>query len=355
MVYGVITAALIAATTAFVGLDKTIVVSVDGKITKVHSYARSVGEALRRAGIPVGPHDSLTPDTSAGVHDGSTIAIERGRLLQLTVDGKTREVWVTASSVDEALRQAGLRVTGAVISANRSDRVPLSGLSINVDLPHTITVQVDGTTRVLVSAKTTVGAALTEAGIVVNPKDQVSIPLQTRPFDGLTVVIVRVTSGQQLETSTIPFTTVTQNDPNSYVGTRTVGQAGKNGTLVRTYQLVFANGKQTSKTLVSQQITVQPVQQIILVGTKPKPVYQPKADGLNWAALAQCESGGRANAVDPPFYGLYQFRLSTWQSVGGKGLPSDASPSEQTYRAQLLYARSSWQTQWPVCGRMLFS
>jgi resuscitation-promoting factor RpfB len=357
-VYGVVTAALVAGTTAYVGLDKTVNVSVDGKITKVRSYARSVGEALRRADITVGPHDSLDPEPSAPVHDGSTIDIKRGRLLDLTVDGKTRQVWVTALSVDEALQQAGLRVSGAVVSANRSDRVPLSGLAIDIDLPHTITVQVDGGSHVLVSAKTTLAAALAEAGIVVHPSDQISTPLQTRPFDGLTVVIVRVTSGQQLESSDIPFTTVTKNDPTLLVGTKKVGQEGKNGTLVRTYQLRFADGKQTAKTLVSQQTTVQPVQQVILIGTKPKPkppVFQTRADGLNWAALARCESGGRANAVDPPFYGMYQFRLGTWQAVGGQGLPSDASPSEQTYRAQLLYQRSSWQSQWPVCGRQLFS
>jgi hypothetical protein len=83
-------------------------------------------------------------------------------------------------------------------------------------------------------------------------------------------------------------------------------------------------------------------------------VYATSADGLNWAALARCESGGRANATNPPFYGLYQFRLGTWQAVGGTGLPSQASASEQTYRAQLLYKRSNWRAQWPVCGRYLF-
>ena len=39
----------------------------------------------------------------------------------------------------------------------------------------------------------------------------------------------------------------------------------------------------------------------------------------------------------------------------GTGLPSAASASEQTYRAQLLYKRSNWRTQWPVCGHNLFS
>ena len=45
---------------------------------------------------------------------------------------------------------------------------------------------------------------------------------------------------------------------------------------------------------------------------------------------------------------------STWHAVGGVGLPTNASSSEQTYRAQILYNRSG-AGQWPVCGHYLFS
>lgn len=360
VIYGAVTAAVVAGTTAYVTLDKTVHVSVDGNVVAVHSYARSVGQLLKRERIAVGEHDSLAPAASSTLHDGETITIKRGRLLNLIVDGDSRQVWVTASSLDEALAQAGMRAPGAALSVDRSARVPLGGLSVDIDLPHTITIHVDGQTHVLVTTKSTLRDALDEAGIVINPGDTVSSPLDQRPSDGEGVVIVRVTSGQVQESAPIPFTTQTKPDASLYVGTKKVAQAGKNGTRVRTYQVVYADGKQTSKTLVSDVVTVQPVPQIIAVGTKPKPkpvpkVYPTKADGLNWAALARCESGGRPNAVHGAFYGMYQFRLSTWHAVGGSGLPSDASASEQTYRAQLLYQRSNWQTQWPTCGHLLFS
>ena len=351
---------MVAGTAAYVGLDKTVRVSVDGHVTTVHSFATSVQGVLKRAGITVGPHDSLTPAASARVRDGGTIEIERGRLLSLTVDGKTRQVWVTARSVEAALQQVGLRTAGATVSADRSSRVPLSGMSIDVALPHAITVHVDGSDHVIVTTKATLADALDEAGISVQPADKVSVSLQTRPFDGLSVVIVRVSSSRTDESSPVPFTSVTKNDPNSYVGTKKVVQQGKDGTRVRTFELTLENGKQVAKKLVSDRVTVQPVPQVTAIGTKPRPVPKPvvyptRADGLNWAALAGCESGGRAGVANPPYYGMYQFTLSTWYAVGGSGLPSSASASEQTYRAQLLYQRSNWRTQWPVCGHLLFS
>ena len=93
---------------------------------------------------------------------------------------------------------------------------------------------------------------------------------------------------------------------------------------------------------------------------QPSAPAQPKAsapasnNGLNWSALAGCESGGNASAVDPTgtYHGLYQFDAQTWQSVGGSGVASQASAAEQTKRAQMLYDQRGSQP-WPVCGANL--
>jgi len=68
-------------------------------------------------------------------------------------------------------------------------------------------------------------------------------------------------------------------------------------------------------------------------------------------AIADCESGGDPEIVSSNglYHGKYQFSPDTWESVGGKGLPSEAPEAEQDYRAALLYERSG-PGQWPVCG-----
>lgn len=75
--------------------------------------------------------------------------------------------------------------------------------------------------------------------------------------------------------------------------------------------------------------------------------------GLNWAALARCESGNTPSInTGNGFYGMYQFDLQTWRSVGGYGYPHQASAAEQTKRAQILYNQRGAQP-WPVCGLRL--
>jgi murein DD-endopeptidase MepM/ murein hydrolase activator NlpD len=72
-----------------------------------------------------------------------------------------------------------------------------------------------------------------------------------------------------------------------------------------------------------------------------------------WRKVAQCESGGNPRAVNPAgYYGLFQFDLQTWRSVGGSGNPAKASAAEQLMRAKKLYAQRG-ASPWPVCGRFL--
>lgn len=69
-----------------------------------------------------------------------------------------------------------------------------------------------------------------------------------------------------------------------------------------------------------------------------------------WQTLRACESSGHYGVVAANgHYGAYQFDVSTWQSVGGTGLPSDASPAEQDYRALYLYRMRGWQP-WECAG-----
>lgn len=67
--------------------------------------------------------------------------------------------------------------------------------------------------------------------------------------------------------------------------------------------------------------------------------------------IAACESHGDPRAVGGGglYRGAFQFSLSTWRAVGGRGDPVDAPLVEQYRRAQILLERSG-PGQWPVCA-----
>ncbi|MGO4425781.1 transglycosylase family protein, partial [Streptomyces sp. MCAF7] len=115
------------------------------------------------------------------------------------------------------------------------------------------------------------------------------------------------------------------------------------------------NGVRQRPRKLKTRVVRRPVARVVRVGTKPRPP-QPVAgaEGLDWQAMARCESGGRPNAVDDSgrHGGLYQLDQGTWQNLGGHGRPQDAPPAEQTYRAKKLYVQRG-ASPWPHCGHRL--
>ena len=74
------------------------------------------------------------------------------------------------------------------------------------------------------------------------------------------------------------------------------------------------------------------------------------AEGMDWDAVAQCESGGRWNAdTGNGFYGGLQFKPSTWAANGGIGDPSTAPREEQIAVANRVLATQG-PGAWPKCG-----
>ena len=134
-------------------------------------------------------------------------------------------------------------------------------------------------------------------------------------------------------------------------GVRKVVREGRPGVRKVVALKTLHNGEPVKYRVIKRKLVKDPRPRRVLVGKKAYSV--PGADGLNWGALANCESGGNPRAVNPAgYYGLYQFDIGTWRSVGGSGLPTSASAAEQTFRAKRLYQQRG-RSPWPNCGRLL--
>lgn len=74
------------------------------------------------------------------------------------------------------------------------------------------------------------------------------------------------------------------------------------------------------------------------------------AEGMDWDAVAQCESGGNWSAnTGNGFYGGLQFKQSTWAENGGVGNPANASREQQIAVANRVLATQGPEA-WPKCG-----
>lgn len=335
--------------------------------------ASTVADVLNAEGITVGPHDLVSPALAAGVNDGTEVVVRYGRKLTVTTDGRTSEHWTTALSVDEAVTQLGLRADRAKLSVSRSLPLGRTGLQLSAATRKAVTVTAAGRPATATTYATNVRELLAERRLTVGPLDRLSATLGTRLVDGAGVTLTRVQRKPVAAQVALPFTTTTVKAADLTRGTTRVKTPGRAGAARLTFVDTLVDGRRTARQATGRTVVSAPVGRVVLVGTKPVPVPQPvptavvqvatpvQADsgsipssgGLNWAALARCESSGNPRAVNPNgHYGLYQFSMQTWQGVGGSGNPASASVAEQTRRAQQLYSQSG-AGQWS-CGRHLF-
>jgi predicted ribosomally synthesized peptide with SipW-like signal peptide len=352
--FAVVLLGLIGGTLAYLAAQKSVTLTVDGQVRTVGTYAGTVGEMLEDEGLEPAAHDVLLPAADQVVADGDAVVLNRARPLELTVDGVSRDVYVTALSVDEALAQLGYRADGLILSASRSERLPLRGMELTITTPKEIVLVNDGQERVVTTTAATAGDLLAEQGIALSETDRTSLFLNQGLLNRMRLQVFRVQVSEIAESTPIAHERVETEDPNVLEGEKTVTQPGVAGEQVTNIRVTVVDGVETAREVLSTSVTREAVPELVTVGTKPRPTNTPAADGLNWAALAKCESGGRVDAVSSNglYHGLYQFSVSTWRSVGGSGLPSDASADEQTYRAQLLYNKSG-RSSWPHCGKYL--
>ncbi|WP_030666225.1 resuscitation-promoting factor [Streptomyces rimosus] len=349
-----VVAFLAGGTSAFIAHDKAVRIDVDGEPRTLHTFASDVGDLLADEEVQVGEHDSVQPAADAELTSGDEVVIRYGRPVRLTLDGQRRDVWTTAETVGGALRQFGIRAEGAHLSADPTRPIGRNGLDLDVRTERSVTFVADGREHTVRTNAATVHEALDQAGIALRGEDTTSVAPDSFPRDGQTVSVLRITGAERVREETIPFETVKRADPAIFKGTETVVRQGQPGVRRLTYEVRTVNGVQQKPKKVGSEVVREPRDRIVHVGTKPVPTRVAGADDLNWGALAECEAGGRPDAVDASgtYGGLYQFDTGTWQGLGGSGRPQDAPAGEQTYRAKKLYI-SRGASPWPVCGRRL--
>ncbi|HEY2272260.1 MAG TPA: transglycosylase family protein [Jatrophihabitantaceae bacterium] len=365
--YGAVLAGVCVATTAaFASTGTTaarplaLTLVVDGQTSHIATSATDVAGALGAAGYKVTSHDLVAPAANAPVHTGETIVLRHGRLLNLSLDGVHTQVWTTASTVQQALSALGYSDSDFV-SVSRAQRLPLGATALALRSPKHIKLVRGGNKQKLTTTDATVGDLIHDLDVHIAKHDRLAPGMRKPITPGMKIVLERVQIHLTTKHTNIPFGVERHNDSSMYQGNSSVVTAGKQGTRKTIYRIVIVNGKRTSKTVVSRKVVAEPTTQVEKVGTKsrPKPPVSSappvsSGGGLNWDAVANCESGGNWSInTGNGYYGGLQFSQSTWAAEGGTAYAprADLASREQQISIAMKLYRQSGSASWPVCGQ----
>ncbi|WP_418276049.1 ubiquitin-like domain-containing protein [Isoptericola jiangsuensis] len=265
LVHGAILAAVAVGAYGVVNTHSHLVIDVDGTVRSVDGYGRTVGDVLAFHGIHPGPDDLVQPAASAPAPRDGQVVVRSSREVTLEIDGEPMTVPTTALTVGELLVALGPRGAGAVTSASRSSA--LGRDAVRVSTLKTVHVSVDGSVLALRTTGSTVRDVLTEAGISLGEEDATSVPLGAAAVDEMVVVVSRGETTSDRITEVIPFETEEIESDELPVGYETVRTRGVPGERVSTYEVRTLGGAEYERELVDRSVTVEPVTEVVVVGT----------------------------------------------------------------------------------------
>jgi 3D (Asp-Asp-Asp) domain-containing protein len=190
--------------------QKSVVVMVDGNEQTVRTFSRTVGSLLEDREITLLEKDEVSPAPETPLTEGMVITINRAVDFNLVVDGNS-------------------------IPARTRGR--------------------------------TVGDILSEYNISLGPEDEVSPDREQPLVSGMQVQVIRVRTVTEEIEAPISYETKKQYTVQLEEGVTRVAREGKDGTERQSWQVVYRDGKEVSRQLVSREVITPPVDRQILVGS----------------------------------------------------------------------------------------
>ena len=356
----VVLCALVAGLVAFVGNNKTVTLNVDGKVTSVQSFGGTVGQVVRSANVELKPSDRVSPSADVKVENGTVINVNMAKAVKVSLDGAEKTVSTTAPDVAGLVTELGV-ANASSVSAPKDAQLAVAGSFVSISTPKNVSVVADGKVATATTTAGTVAQVLEDAGITLGVDDRTSQPGNAHVVNNMVVKVSRVDTSQTAATSEeVAFDSLSSDSPELFKGEKKVTQAGVPGKVDRTFKLVLVDGREASRTLVSEAVSVQPVTEQVAVGTKPKPAPAAPAAGTNtgaaapammneamWDKIAQCESTGNWSINSGNgYYGGLQFNIQTWIGAGGGAYAPNASlatKAQQIDIANKVYAQRGLQ------------
>lgn len=189
---------------------KTITISVDGSDKKVFAFSGTYKDILDNNGIKLGSKDKVKPSLDSRVKDKGKLLITRAVLVQVKVDGKKLDIKSAEHNVGDMLQ---------------AEKIKLSNLD------------------------------------KVYPSRNYAVK------KGLEVTVTRVKTKDIEEITNIDYNIVIKSDSEVESGEKKVLQEGQNGEKQTITRIIYEDGKEVSRKVISEIVKKEPVQQVVAVGT----------------------------------------------------------------------------------------
>jgi hypothetical protein len=266
-----------------------------------------------------------------------------------------------------------VQASGTVLPNTYLNQLLLSTVGINEQStfpPRVVTIVTkDSSWKELVFSQTA-DEIVKELGIIVDLNDMVKPDDDQIVANNGIVQIVKVDIEMFTKTEDVAFSTKEVETETLTTGTVQVKQEGAEGVREKTIKIVHEDGKVVKSEIVVSSIVKEPIEQILLIGTKPVTIQDcahwdtvinllvPAADDPiknNWMryimrAETWCDSGQNTNNK---YLGLYQFLRSTYAGNGGVNIWDGTEQIRVVSKMYDICQQKQWSPHWKGNSRIM--
>ncbi len=291
---------------------RPVIIVADGEERVVYTVESLPADILSSIGIVLQPHDTLRIDAplpSDPPGTRSRLVVRRAVEIVLEENGILKHFYTDARTVGEALTRAGMRLYLA-------DRIypdpatPIqAGVHIRLERSLPIVVQVDGRTIPARTHRDRVGDVLADLGIVLNGKDYTQPALDAPVSADLQIKVVRVSERVYVQQSSIPFDTEWRPDYDLELDHQALLEEGEPGVLEQRIRVRFENGQEVARWVEGESVVKPTKSRIMGYGAKVvlRPLQTECGTVYYWRVIRVLATSYSASTAgtppDSPWYG----------------------------------------------------
>ena len=248
-------------------VDVKLVTNEGEKVVSTH--ADTVEELLKKQKIELSEQDKISPAGDSRIVEDMTVYWEEAQPIGILRNDEVREVWTTKKLVKDILAEANIKVgPHDKLSVALNSEIGDDDGPIVIQQAFKVTI-VDGKDiKQTWTTFTTVSNFLKEKNIKLGELDRVNYSFDSYIKADTKLKVIRVEKETEVVEESIAFSTEKKQEPNLLAGKKEVYSEGRNGKKERTYEIVKENGKVVAKSVIAEEVTREPVTEVISVGTK---------------------------------------------------------------------------------------
>lgn len=281
----------------FIGVHKSVALTVDGKTRTVHTWALSVDSLLREQGVSTHSHDFVESSSGNRLENNSRVIVRTAYEATITIDGQEVGFWTYVKSADQLLalfRQNEENAVKVTINVKNIYNKLTGGFVINSQGP--VTVIADNKKHIAKDGKQPAAGILDSLGLTLGKNDRVTVE---QDHNTTILRITRISYEQAQRNVSIPYTSRTVEDNSLEKGKTVVEQEGVEGVKIQYVKNTLADGTVESSEVTKEVVTRDAQEEIIRVGTKEaQPAQAPEKNEEKSESDSENKSSGQTEKKD---------------------------------------------------------